>query len=60
MNTQELLDYLYEEADDLRQTIANTEGKYQADYLNGCLDKTLSIIELLTKETDATENTKNF
>jgi hypothetical protein len=51
MNIQELLDYLYEEADDLRQTIADTEGKYQTDYLNGCLDKTQSIIDLLTKET---------
>ena len=50
MNIQELLDYLYEEADDLRQTIADTEGKYQLDYLNGCLDNTQSIIELLTKE----------
>jgi len=51
MNIQELLDYLYEEADDLRQTIADTEGKYQPDYLNGCLDKTQSIIDLLTKDT---------
>jgi len=51
MNIQELLDYLYEEADELRQTIADTEGKYQADYLNGCLDNTESIIALLTKDT---------
>jgi hypothetical protein len=49
MNMQELLDYLYEEADELRQTIADTDGKYQPDYLNGCLDNTQSIIELLTK-----------
>jgi hypothetical protein len=50
MNIQELLDYLYEEADELRQTIADTDGKYQSDYLNGCLDETQSIIELLTRE----------
>lgn len=49
MNTQQLLDYLYEEADDLRQLIADTDGNYQIDYLNGCLDKTQSIIDLLTK-----------
>jgi len=51
MNMQELLDYLHEEADELRQVIADTEGKYQPDYLNGCLDNNQSIIELLTKET---------
>ena len=51
MNIQELLDYLHEEADDLRQTIADTEGNYQLDYLNGCLDNTQNIIQLLTKDT---------
>ena len=48
MNIQELLDYLYEEADDLRQTIADTEGKYQLDYLNGCLDNTQNKDEMET------------
>jgi hypothetical protein len=50
MNIQELLDYLYEEADDLRQLLADTDGKYQPDYLNGCLDNTQNIIEFLTKD----------
>jgi hypothetical protein len=47
MKNDELLTYLQEHADELRDTIAQTDGKYQKDYLDGCLDTTEMIIKVI-------------
>ena len=53
MTITDLIDYLQEHADELRDTIAQTNGEYQKDYLDGCLETTEHILALLTKENNA-------
>jgi len=48
MTNTDLINYLQEHADDLRETIAQTDGKYQKDYLDGCLDTTELIPSIVT------------
>ena len=53
MNTNDLITYLQEHADDLRETIAQTDGKYQKDYLDGCLDTTELILSIVMEDNNA-------
>jgi len=49
MTNTELITYLQEHADELRETLAQTEGKYQKDYIEGCIDTTEMVISLIQK-----------
>ena len=53
MTNTDLINYLQEHADDLRETIAQTDGKYQKDYLDGCLDTTELILSIVTGDNNA-------
>lgn len=53
MNNTDLINYLQEHADELRDVIAQTDGNYQKDYLDGCLDTTELILSIVTGEQNA-------
>lgn len=46
MNTQELLDYLNAEIDEIRDVLATFEG-YQTEYLTGALEALEGVINFL-------------
>jgi hypothetical protein len=47
MENTDLINYLQQHADELRDIIAQTDGKYQKDYLDGCLETTEMIIRVI-------------
>jgi hypothetical protein len=53
MTNTDLITYLQEHADDLREIIAQTDGKYQKDYLDGCLETTEHILSIVLGDTNA-------
>ena len=53
MTNTDLINYLEQHADELRDVMAQTEGKYQTDYREGCLDTTELILSIVKKGTNA-------